>query len=77
MELNIHFLGKSLKEMQEMGYEIVHAVYCRGYVSRKLTEKNIYVCGFGQRGRWKNYPFVLLPNFKSTTYCIKAYLGKD
>lgn len=58
------------KEALKKGYKKTDLVYALGYVSRKANVENLEV-KTSKKGR----KYVLLPNWNSTRFCFKQYLG--
>lgn len=65
---------KTYQDAIAQGYEKADRTYQRGYISRKANPMTqpIHIAGGGRRGE----QYVLLPNWRSTQYCIRQYLCK-
>lgn len=61
-------------EARQQGYKGVDTAWQRGYVSRKVNTDNLPVQQAG--GNRKGQLYVLVPSFKSSSYCIRQYLAK-
>lgn len=61
------------ERFEKIGYYLHHTAVHQGYISRKNTDGVIYP----YEGRFGKGYIRLLPNRKSTNYCIKEYWVKD
>ena len=62
----------TLKEALQKGYTLGQTSWQRGYISRK-TDVNSQEVMYG--GRKHDMPYVLVPSFKSSSYCVRQYLN--
>lgn len=61
--------GMTMKQAMINGYTLGRTAYQRGYISRKQDNDTAVV-----RISGNGLPYVLIPNYNSTRYCIRQYL---